>query len=449
MKNRCVKFKDGLLFRRVNLIDGFAGSIVMRQKKEPLTINVNKDAYMILDLLDHGCSLEECVENIGKQTGERVEDIRDNIFGFVNKLIDNGVAGFVEGEICRENSTQVRKAITLDSYYTLESVAIELLEKCNLKCKHCYGAFDVDKVRILPKETVFDVLDQLSDLHCKEVSFTGGEVLLHEDFMDIMKYAVKKPFCVSFLTNGTLITEDIVSELKKLGPMDIQISLDGHESDVHDDLRGVAGAFGRTVKGVEMLRDAGFDITVSHVVNGNNRKQFKQMEAFIQNMEVEFKYGAMLRLGKAEVCDRNYNITPEEYYRTLKPFANNSDDRIVKEIDTGYIERCSAGEERIAIKSNGNIVPCEIIPDDRKFCMGNIYSNRIKEVVLDYNRTEALGSMNAIELDECRECKSIWECKGGCVAGAIAEYGITEVPDPFTCARMKALCNESYKEIVR
>ena len=87
-------------------------------------------------------------------------------------------------------------------------VLLELSPVCNFACPFCY-------VRRSPAEMLAEgksvlrfsywkgILDQLFDMGVLYVGFTGGECMLHPDFVEIYEYAAQKGFFI-FLT-GSLV----------------------------------------------------------------------------------------------------------------------------------------------------------------------------------------------------------------------------------------------------
>ena len=78
---------------------------------------------------------------------------------------------------------------------------LELTYRCNLKCIHCY----VD-CKDLPDELTFDewrdVLDQLKAAGFIYLLFTGGEIMVRPDFLDIASYARSCGFFIEQLYFG-------------------------------------------------------------------------------------------------------------------------------------------------------------------------------------------------------------------------------------------------------
>ena len=67
---------------------------------------------------------------------------------------------------------------------------IELLSFCNLKCIHCYNS--EEEKEYMDKELAFQIADQLEQSGTLHTYLTGGEVMLHPDFIEIYEYFRKK-----------------------------------------------------------------------------------------------------------------------------------------------------------------------------------------------------------------------------------------------------------------
>ncbi|MFM8552355.1 MAG: radical SAM protein, partial [Nitrospiraceae bacterium] len=99
-------------------------------------------------------------------------------------------------------------------------IALNLTQRCNLKCDHCYldattkagGGSDE-----LTTEECFRLIDQIAEVNrgCLLV-ITGGEPLTRPDILDIARHAVGLGFMVVFGTNGMLINDRMAKELVEI-----------------------------------------------------------------------------------------------------------------------------------------------------------------------------------------------------------------------------------------
>ena len=81
----------------------------------------------------------------------------------------------------------------------------ELTYRCNMTCAHCYCVQDESKKELSFSEARF-VIDALADMGSLYLTFSGGEILVRDDFFFFSHYAREKGFALRLLTNGTLIT---------------------------------------------------------------------------------------------------------------------------------------------------------------------------------------------------------------------------------------------------
>ncbi len=91
--------------------------------------------------------------------------------------------------------------------------SMELTDRCNLSCKHCYinlPANDrVARAAELSTEEVCRILDEMAEAGCLWLLLTGGDPFLRPDFLDIYTHAKKRGFFLFINTNGTMITQKI------------------------------------------------------------------------------------------------------------------------------------------------------------------------------------------------------------------------------------------------
>lgn len=136
-------------------------------------------------------------------------------------------------------------------------VVWNITRRCNLRCAHCYSD---STARHYPGELSFEqcraVIDDLRDFQVPGLLFSGGEPLIHPEFFTIAGYARCQGLRLTLSTNGTLIDEKAANQLEWLGFAYVGISLDGI-GETHDQFRGRAGAFDKSVAAFRHLRTVG------------------------------------------------------------------------------------------------------------------------------------------------------------------------------------------------
>jgi len=140
----------------------------------------------------------------------------------------------------------------------LESVFLFATVNCNSKCRTCFYAKETHP----GEDLTFDEIRRLSSSAPRfdKLWLSGGEPLLRDDLVDIVAlfYNQNGIKTVNFPTNG-LLADRIESEVKRLADtcpklaIHLNYSLDGL-GEVHDKIRGVPGAFERTIASMERTK---------------------------------------------------------------------------------------------------------------------------------------------------------------------------------------------------
>src|SRR5215471_7278502 len=112
------------------------------------------------------------------------------------------------------------------------SVQLDLTYRCNERCVHCY--LDHDDHGEMTTSEIRAVLDQLADAGVFFLTFSGGEVFMRRDFLDLVEYARSLMFCVKVKTNAFMIGEKQAQRLHDLAVQDVQVSIYSHRPEVHD-----------------------------------------------------------------------------------------------------------------------------------------------------------------------------------------------------------------------
>ncbi|MFH0711767.1 MAG: radical SAM protein [archaeon] len=155
---------------------------------------------------------------------------------------------------------------------------------CNLSCSHCYHNFGKikDKSKQSKTMTLEEIVYMLDDLNqtCDRWNFnpifniSGGECLLRPDLFKIINYSISRGIETRLMTNGTLLDIEKANELKRLGVLSVQISIDG-DKETHNRVRGRNWAYNKAMEGIGNCYIAGLHVTVSTTLMKQNASQIK------------------------------------------------------------------------------------------------------------------------------------------------------------------------------
>ena len=144
---------------------------------------------------------------------------------------------------------------------------------CNIKCINCYieSSPRNDALVYINANEVSNYLDQLITYNwqVREIAFTGGEPFMNPEIIEITRRSLAAGYEVLILTNAMspMMRKKIQQGLIDLNAaypdkLTLRISLDHYNQTNHDLKRGI-GAFQKTLKGMNWLRDCDVRMTVA------------------------------------------------------------------------------------------------------------------------------------------------------------------------------------------
>lgn len=170
---------------------------------------------------------------------------------------------------------------------------IDLTNRCNEKCIHCYHPFSsYDHSAELSLEEIKSLIDIIYDLGVFVVTLSGGECLLRKDFFDILSYISDKGMMTTIFTNGMLLTPSIVEKFTQYRVNLVSISLYSDTANIHDRITQVPGSFDKTIAGIEILKKHAIPFELKCVVLDENIERIEQ----IRNFSKKINYGSDCRL---------------------------------------------------------------------------------------------------------------------------------------------------------
>ncbi|MFW5979417.1 MAG: radical SAM protein [Halanaerobium sp.] len=165
-------------------------------------------------------------------------------------------------------------------------VAWNINSQCNLNCRHCYSnSTAACRNETLNTKEAFNLIDQLADFKVPVLLLSGGEPLLRPDLFKLIKKAKSRNSRVVISTNGTLLSEKMVQELKSLGVSYIGISLDGLK-ETNDQFRGKKGAFNAALDGIRNCQKYEQKVGLRFTINQDNYQEIDELFRLIEKENI-------------------------------------------------------------------------------------------------------------------------------------------------------------------
>ncbi len=328
-------------------------------------------------------------------------------------------------------------------------------ERCNWRCTHCYQEdYTTPEMNLQEME---DVLNQYVALIKKwrlskrqaKIQITGGEPFIRKNFLSFLKmiHQRSKYFHWTIMSNGSLLTKDIVKELKFLGIQRLQLSLEGLEK-TNDKIRG-KGSFQKIFKAIKLLDWAGIPIGISLTLSKQNYQEIKELAKILASLNVRKITLSIRRIapfGLGGSCLKNFLLEPlqlQELYREIEKINI----EMMRTKKRSYFFKVTAGCESaifndeisqrglmnygscgildgrmITLMPNGDILICRRCP----IKIGNTHKKSLEQIYYS-PLYENLRKKEDVPL-ECYTCSNLKSCFGGAKCVTYATTGKTS-PD--------------------
>ena len=142
-----------------------------------------------------------------------------------------------------------------------EEVGIQLTNKCNLRCRHCFqwndsGFHQNLRTDAQNEEINYDLIEKImkeTSLVKSNLYLWGGEPLSYGELPRLAKLLEEDSRWTVFCTNGVEVERNIDSLLRMSSGLAMLISVEGFEKE-NDNIRG-KGTYRRVLKNIRMLLD--------------------------------------------------------------------------------------------------------------------------------------------------------------------------------------------------
>ena len=192
---------------------------------------------------------------------------------------------------------------------------------CNFNCKLCKigrpGTINPKEEMNTPR--ILSLLSELRECRTKIIGIWGGEPLIHKELGLIIKTAHSLGMYTYMTTNGYLLTQEKRKMLLESGINSVSVSIDHTRPEGHDELRGVKGAFDRTIEGIQGLVAEGrgrLTTGINMVVHRNNITEIVPMATLAKKLGVHW-FKVMPVHADYPFSDQNFAVsdiqfTPDE-----------------------------------------------------------------------------------------------------------------------------------------
>lgn len=268
----------------------------------------------------------------------------------------------------------------------LESLWLELTQKCNLACNHCYAESHPGR-ELLGSMTCEDwssVIDDAAGMGCCYVQFIGGEPLLHPEIEQLARQAKEHGMDIEVLTNGTVLSDRMLGWMSAL---DVNVSTSVYSSCAtrHDAVTGKAGSWDRTVSNIDRMIEEGLSVRAGIIYRDRELDRVEETTVFLANRGVLVGTDHVRAIGRG-----GFAQSAEAYLAEL----------------------CGAcGNDRVCVTNTGDVHPCIMA---RRTALGNVKCTSLRAILAGEELCAFNSALAAARSSSAKACTPDCWPNGGC-----------------------------------
>lgn len=328
----------------------------------------DKNLMKLIDLVEMA-DIKKANQRTYANLRKSLQDPNNNWSIFIKNILNNIDPEFIEKlapafiNIALNSYARRTEAIEKYKCNIPWAVLIDPTSACNLKCKGCWAA-EYSKHSNLEYEVLSRVVKEGKEVGTFMYIFSGGEPLVRK--ADIIRLCEENPDC-AFLafTNGTLVDDQFIADVKRVGNFVPAFSIEGHEDAT--DMRRGEGTYNKVITAMQKMKAAGLPFGASCCYHSKNVSEVcgEDYIKFLVDSGCLFAwYFTYMPVGKDAVCELIADASQrKEAYRLIRKAREEQPIFLMDFWNDGeYVQGCIAGGRHyLHINANGDVEPCAFV----------------------------------------------------------------------------------------
>jgi radical SAM protein with 4Fe4S-binding SPASM domain len=323
-------------------------------------------------------------------------------------------------------------------------INLEITEKCNFKCGHCYNPWREKSFGInsLTYEKFDLLIDEFVDCGVFHLVLSGGEPMIK---FDLLEYAVKqtisKGLSVSVNSTLSLATPEKIQRLRKAGLDHILTSWYDLDPETTDKITATKNSHQKVMDGIKCAVDNGIRVSVNTICTDSNKDSIYESGKLIHSLgATQFVAHRVVPPAYDRTDERQHRINQEISIKGLDELLRLKNDTGIKVATLISYPLCLLGDlekyadfvgrgcptqsgHRFNVNSTGDTHGC--VMEDRAY--GNVFEIGLREV---FKRALEWRD-KSYYYEGCKGCDYIDVCQTGCRMDAFAAGGKMNGKDPL------------------
>ncbi len=413
---------------RVTLHQTPEGAICFMDQALTIGEKINSSGKEILSLCTGQNTIPQICELLAKKLGTELTPPKKSIELFLREASNMSLLFW------ESSPSNVPINLTGNTQKTVPyGVVFEIIRQCNLSCNYCYMNASPAIPSELDGSLIIRCLHDLARMGIPRIQITGGEPLLHPDFLLIFESALSLFPVITLSTNATLFKPSLIEKIKELlirykqRPLQgflIQITLDGPEQ-IHNQIRHSTSAFSSTIEAIKALASADMNVKVTTTLNSKNWFCIEETIQIAKSAGAKlYSLGQITEMGRAAQKDSIPEATMTSVYQSFQQWKRQYesptfkiqwiDEKEEKQIKSASkTSNCGLGTQFVSITGDGNVTPCLML---RK-SIGNIREHSVDEILTN-EKSRFFENLRTPSSDNCNLCEQKPHCQQ-CIATAL------------------------------
>lgn len=307
---------------------------------------------------------------------------------------------------------------------------LHLTERCNLKCFHCYRIGLPWSGGMGTKEWI-RLLHEFRDEGTMDLTFSGGEPLLHPGWREIIGTAARLGFQIDLFQNGTVIKKDDIRFLKDCRIRELSFSIHGID-EIHDRFVARPGAFRRAWPMVEYSRSVGLKTVIKMSVMRPTWPSIEELARRCREIGAVFapSYNMIPRFVPGNDGFLSETLTADQIRTFEKRYPEwTGRPELSRCEDEPAPATCNMGWARFAVGPRGDLYPCSQVAEP----VDNIRYKPFRQAWRYSFRLNEIRASAGKPLETCRSCELVKKCKYRCMGHFQLVTGKFDEPAPEHC----------------
>ncbi|WP_300035519.1 pyrroloquinoline quinone biosynthesis protein PqqE [uncultured Roseobacter sp.] len=317
----------------------------------------------------------------------------------------------------------------------------ELTHRCPLSCPYCSNPLELTRLdQELDTQTWARVFREAAGLGVLQLHLSGGEPASRRDLEELVTAARDAGLYTNLITSGIGLTEKRLQTLDAAGLDHVQLSLQGTNPEMADEIGGYKGGFKRKMQVATWIGQIGFPLTLNAVLHRRNLHQLPRA------IEMAVEMGAR-RIEVATVQFHGWALKNRDAFMPTRAQAQEATqivaearkslkgtlviDYVPADYHDDYPKRCMGGwgTSGLNVAPDGQVLPCHAAQTIPHLEFDRVQDKPLQEIWYKGSAFNAYRGTDWMP-EPCQSCDRKTVDFGGCRCQAMAIIGDPNATDP-------------------